>query len=149
MGVHRSVKMPHLVDLATDAEDAALPFGIEDRRFQIFRSRNEAPLTLCTLRVVFNGKLARLPLFRVEGIKVAARVINDRSTIGRRVASIEILVLRFSSQVLALRRTGVQVAHAFVVGDKIDSRAHPEWPSQIAIKTDERLKFPVDVGSNP
>jgi hypothetical protein len=87
VGVHRSIKMPHLMDLAVDAEDAAFAFGIEDRRFQIFRSRNEAPLALCTLRIVFDGELARLPLFRLEDVKIAARVINDGSTIGRWVAS--------------------------------------------------------------
>ena len=95
MRAHRAIEVPHVMSLPADAVDAALALWIEIGALKIFRSRHIAPLALAALRMIVDGELARRSGRYIEGIKIAARVINDGLAVARRIADVKIVVAGF------------------------------------------------------
>ena len=99
-GLHAdgAVPMPHVVDLSAHAVHGALALGIEVRRLHVPRGLDVAPLALGSLRMIIDGDLGLSPRCHVEGMEVAARMIDDGPVIGRGgVTDVETLVGRFQA----------------------------------------------------
>ncbi len=92
METDRAVPVTHVVDLPAHAVDAAFALWIEVGGLQIFGGLRIAALALRPLRMILDGELARTPQRHIEGMEIAARVINDRSAIARWVADVEMLL---------------------------------------------------------
>ena len=92
MRADRAIEVPHMMSLPADAVDAAFALWIEVRALQIFRSLHIAPLALAALRMIVDGELARRSGRYIEGIKIAACVINDGLAVACRIADVKILV---------------------------------------------------------
>ena len=83
------------MSLPADAVDAALALWIEIGALEIFRSRHIAPLALAALRMIIDGELARRSGRNIEGIKIAACMINDGLAVACRIADVKIVVAGF------------------------------------------------------
>jgi ABC-type nitrate/sulfonate/bicarbonate transport system substrate-binding protein len=55
------------------------------------------------------------------------------------VARIEIVVVGMAAHIFALRRAGVDVANAFVIGEEIDSLANPARVGNVARSSGREL----------
>ena len=87
----------------------------------------------------------------IEQIEIAARVVHNAHTIAIEIAYIEIVVRGVAAQIFAGWRTGIDIADALVVGNKIDALTNPAGRGQIAIQVKEWTKLAIarDIAPEP
>ncbi len=113
---------------------------MERPAIQVAISLDEPAVALSPWRVKLNrhGRLQRRALAagRIVQVKVAASMVNDATAVSGRTAGIVTLVLCMSLQAAAICLTGIQVADALMIGQKVNPRADPHRRIGIALQGD-------------
>src|SRR5581483_3189121 len=65
------------------------------------------------------------------------------------MAGIEILVIGVLAHVLAKRSTRIEIAHPLVIGEEVDTLAHPAGIGDVAVQMQQALKVAIAIGIAP
>src|SRR5215471_11990911 len=76
----------------------------------------------------------------VEQVQIAASVVDEPLAVGREATRVEVVVSRVPAYILAAGQARVDVAKAFVVGDKVDARAKPARRGDVAVEVEQAVE---------